>query len=99
MEQSLFHNKGDGTFEERALEAGVALSDDGKTYCRAWAWRLPTTITTAFPTSLVTNLALEKYALYRNEGGGQFSLRQPDYRTGRIDGSQLRVGRRLCRFR
>src|SRR5206468_1234391 len=32
MEQFLFHNKGNGTFEERALEAGVAFSDDGKAF-------------------------------------------------------------------
>ena len=32
MEQFLFRNKGDGTFEERALDTGVALSDDGKPY-------------------------------------------------------------------
>ena len=31
MEQFLFHNNGNGTFTERALEAGVALTDDGKT--------------------------------------------------------------------
>ena len=32
MEQFLWHNNGDGTFTNRALEAGVALSDDGKAY-------------------------------------------------------------------
>ena len=34
MQQFLFHNNKDGTFSERALEAGVALSDDGKPLCR-----------------------------------------------------------------
>ena len=32
MEQFLFRNKGDGTFEERPLDVGVALSDNGKAY-------------------------------------------------------------------
>src|SRR5438309_5253801 len=32
MEQFLWRNNGDGTFTNRALEAGVALSDDGKAY-------------------------------------------------------------------
>jgi hypothetical protein len=72
MAQFLFHNKGDGTFEERAMDAGVALSDDGRPYAG---------LGVAFadydndgrPDILVTNLALEKYALYRNEGGGHFA--------------------------
>lgn len=72
MEQFLFHNQGNGTFAERAMEAGVALSDDGKPYAGMGA---------AFadydgdgrPDLIVTNLALEKFALYRNTGGGQFA--------------------------
>lgn len=72
MEQYLFHNERNGTFTERALEAGVALSDDARTYAGMGA---------AFgdydndgrPDLVVTNLALEKFALYRNEGEGRFS--------------------------
>lgn len=72
MEQFLFHNEGNGTFVERALEAGVALSDDARPYAGMGA---------AFgdydndgrPDLVVTNLALEKYALYRNDGGGRFT--------------------------
>ncbi len=72
MEQFLFHNQRDGTFVEKALEAGVALSGDARTFAGMGA---------AFadydndrrPDILVTNLALEKYALYRNEGNGGFS--------------------------
>jgi hypothetical protein len=71
MEQFLFHNKGDGTFEERALETGVALSDDGKSYAGMGAV-FADYDNDGLPDIVVTNLALEKYALYRNEGGGQF---------------------------
>jgi hypothetical protein len=71
-EQFLFRNKEGRAFEECALTAGVALSDDGKAYSG---------MGTAFadydndgsPDILVTNLALEKWALYRNTGGGQFA--------------------------
>jgi hypothetical protein len=71
MEQFLFRNKGDGTFEERALDAGVAYSDDGKTYA-GMGVAFADYDNDELPDIVVTNLALEKYALYRNEGGGQF---------------------------
>ncbi len=72
MEQFLFHNNRNGTFTEQGLEAGVALSDDGKPYSG---------MGTAFadydndgrPDLLITNLALEKWALYHNDGSGFFS--------------------------
>ena len=71
MEQFLFHNKTDGTFEERALEAGVAFSDDGKPFA-GMGVAFADYDNDGRPDIAVTNLALEKYALYRNEGGGQF---------------------------
>jgi len=72
MEQFLFHNRRDGTFEECALKAGVALSDDGKPYSGMGAV-FADYDNDGWPDILVTNLALEKWALYRNEGGKFFS--------------------------
>ncbi|MBI3645227.1 MAG: CRTAC1 family protein, partial [Acidobacteriales bacterium] len=71
MEQFLFHNKGDGTFEERALEAGVAFSDDGKPFA-GMGVAFADYDNDGQPDIAVTNLALEKYAIFRNEGSGQF---------------------------
>ena len=72
MEQFLFHNRGNGTFEERALDAGVAFSEDGRSYSGMGAV-FADYDNDGLPDILVTNLALEKWALYRNQGGGRFS--------------------------
>lgn len=72
MEQFLFRNRGDGTFEERALQAGTALSDDGVPFS-GMGVAFSDYDNDGAPDVVVTNLALEKWALYRNEGGGRFS--------------------------
>ena len=67
MEQYLFRNRGDGRFEELALEAGVAFADDGKSFS-GMGVSFADYDNDGRPDIAVTNLALEKYALYRNEG-------------------------------
>jgi enediyne biosynthesis protein E4 len=72
MRQFLFHNNGDGTFTECALEAGTALTADGKPLSG---------MGTVFqdydndgrPDILVTVLPREVYALFHNDGNGSFS--------------------------
>lgn len=72
MQQYLFHNNGNGTFKECALESGVALTSDGKGLSG---------MGTVFqdydndgqPDVLVTVLPRELYGLYHNDGGGMFS--------------------------
>jgi hypothetical protein len=71
MEQFLFHNMGNGKFEERALDSGVALSEDGKPFA-GMGVAFQDYDNDGRPDIVVTNLALEKYAIYRNEGRGQF---------------------------
>jgi hypothetical protein len=74
MRQFLFHNNGDGTFSERGLEAGAALTADGKPISG---------MGTVFqdydndgrPDILVTVLPREVYALFHNDGNGLFSYR------------------------
>lgn len=74
MEQFLFHNNGNGTFSERALDAGVALSDDGKPYAgMGVAFR--DYDNDGRPDIIVTNLAKQIYAVYHNDGHGSFSYR------------------------
>lgn len=71
MEQFLFWNRGDGTFAEKGVEAGVAYGDDGKTFA-GMGVAFADYDNDGRPDIAVTNLALEKYALFRNEGEGRF---------------------------
>ena len=48
MPNFLFHNRGDGTFEEEALQAGVAMRDDGRR-SPTWVWIFATSTMTASP--------------------------------------------------
>ena len=72
MEQFLWHNNGNGTFANRALEAGVALSDNGKAYS-GMGVDFSDYDNDGRPDIVVTNLATEVYALYHNDGNGLFS--------------------------
>ena len=72
MEEFLWHNNGNGMFTNRALEAGVALSDDGKAYS-GMGVDFSDYDNDGRPDILVTNLATEVYALYHNDGNGLFS--------------------------
>jgi enediyne biosynthesis protein E4 len=72
MEQFLFHNNGDGTFTERALEAGVAFSEDGKPYA-GMGIEFQDYDNDGRPDIIITNLARQIYAVYHNDGQDSFS--------------------------
>jgi len=74
MEQFLFHNNRNGTFTERALEAGVALSDDGKPFS-GMGVDFRDYDNDGKPDIIVTDLARQVYAVYHNDGKGLFSYR------------------------
>ena len=72
MQQYLYHNNGNGTFTECALESGVAFTSEGKGLSG---------MGTVFqdydndgkPDVIVTVLPRELYGLYHNDGAGAFS--------------------------
>lgn len=74
MEEFLFHNNGNGTFTERAEEAGVALSDDGSPYA-GMGVDFRDYDNDGRPDLIVTDLAKQIYAIYHNDGHGAFSYR------------------------
>ena len=83
MQQYLFHNNGNRTFTECALESGAALSTDGKPLSG---------MGTVFqdydndgkPDILVTVLPREIYALYHNDGSGLFTARSLEAGLGAL---------------
>ena len=71
MPNFLFHNKGDGTFEEVGLLAGVALRDHGKPVA-SMGIEFKDYDNDGLPDAIVTALAGETYPVFRNAGHGVF---------------------------
>jgi hypothetical protein len=72
MPEFLYHNKGDGTFEDVALSSGVAVDGEGHTYA-GMGVDFADYNNDGLPDLVVTALASQMYALYRNNGDGTFT--------------------------
>jgi enediyne biosynthesis protein E4 len=72
MPEFLYQNKGDGTFEEAGLFAGVGVDGDGHAYAGMGA-DFTDYDNDGLPDIVVSDLAYQKYALYRNNGDGTFA--------------------------
>ena len=72
MPNFLFHNKGDGTFEEVALAAGTSQRDDGK-LISAMGTEFKDYDNDGLPDIVVTALAGETFPVFRNRGKGNFT--------------------------
>ncbi len=68
----LYQNKGDGTFEETGLTAEMAVDGDGRTYA-GMGIDFEDYNNDGLPDLVITDLANQKYALYRNNGDGSFN--------------------------
>jgi len=83
MVEHLYHNKGDGTFEEVGLLTGVAADIDGHTYA-GMGVDFSDYDNDGWPDIVVTNLANQRYALYHNNGDGTFNYSSPAAGISRI---------------
>ncbi len=72
MVEFLYHQKPDGTFEEVGLMSEVGVDDDGRTFA-GMGVDFADYNNDGLPDIVVDNLANQKYALYKNDGGGNFS--------------------------
>jgi hypothetical protein len=71
MEHRLLHNNGNGTFTDRALEAGVALPESGQAVS-GMGVDFSDYDNDGRPDILLTDLAVEIWPLYHNDGDGTF---------------------------
>jgi enediyne biosynthesis protein E4 len=97
MEQFLFHNDGNGKFTERGLDAGTALSDDGKPFAGMGA-DFRDYDNDGRPDIIVTDLARQRYSVYHNDGNGAFSYRSLETGLGALSSGSSGWGMRLEDF-
>src|SRR5438552_14205717 len=72
MVEHLYHNKGNGQFEEIGLASQVAVDADGRTYA-GMGVDFADYNNDGWSDLVVTDLANQRYALYTNERDGTFS--------------------------
>jgi hypothetical protein len=72
MPEFLFHNKGDGTFEEVGLTSQIAVDEDGRTYA-GMGVDFDDFNNDGLPDLVVDDLANQMYAVYQNAGDGTFN--------------------------
>jgi enediyne biosynthesis protein E4 len=83
MFEFLYHNKGDGKFEEAALATGVAVDLDGRTYA-GMGVDFADYNNDGWPDIVVTDLANQRYALYQNNGDGTFTYATQNIGVGQM---------------
>jgi len=89
MQSFLYHNNGDGTFIERGITSGVAYTEDGNAFA-GMGTDSSDYDNDGFPDLVVTDLANERYMLFRNLGDGTFTSSTDESGLGRA--SQVSTG-------
>ncbi|MDQ2844498.1 MAG: CRTAC1 family protein [Acidobacteriota bacterium] len=83
MPEFLYHNKGDGTFEERGLLSQVAVDEDGKTFA-GMGVDFNDFNNDGFPDLIIDDLSNETYALFENSKDGTFNYSTRTSGIGRM---------------
>jgi hypothetical protein len=89
MQEFLFHQRPDGTFQEVGLEAGIAVDDNGRTYA-GMGVDLADYDNDGWPDIVITDLANQRYAFYHNLCDGTFEYASSA--TGLAHESQMHSG-------
>lgn len=72
MPEFLYHNDGGGKFSEVGLPSEIALDDNGKTFA-GMGVDFADYDNDGWPDLVLTDLAEQRYALYKNSGDGSFT--------------------------
>src|SRR6185436_7358006 len=83
VRQSLYRNKGDGSFEDIAVMSGAAFDEDGKTFA-GMGIDCADYDNDGFMDVFITTLSNEKYAFYRNNGDLSFTYATNTSAVGQI---------------
>jgi hypothetical protein len=97
MLEFLYHNKGGGAFEEVGLFSQVAADGDGRTFAGMGA-DFADYNNDGWPDLVVTDLANQRYALYKNDGDGNFSYATITSGLGRLSMTHSGWGVRFLDF-
>jgi len=93
MLEFLYHNKGDGTFEEVGLLSQVAVDSDGRTYA-GMGVDFADYNNDGWPDLIITDLANQRYALYQNNGDSSFTY--ASFSSGMARATMLHSGWGVC---
>jgi hypothetical protein len=83
VRQSLYRNKGNGTFEDVAVMAGAAYDEDGRAFA-GMGVDCADYDNDGYIDVFITTLSNEKYALYRNNGDLTFTYATNSSNVGQI---------------
>lgn len=83
VRQSLYHNKGDGTFEDIAIASGAGYDENGKTYA-GMGVDAGDYDNDGYVDLFITALSNETYPLYRNDGDLSFTYATNTAGVGQI---------------
>jgi hypothetical protein len=83
VRQQLYRNRGDGTFEDVAMMAGVGYDENGKTFA-GMGIDARDYDNDGLPDIFITALSNETYPLYRNNGDGSFTYATNSTGVGQI---------------
>jgi hypothetical protein len=97
MPEFLYHHKADGTFEEVGLASGVAVDGEGRTYA-GMGVDFADYNNDGRPDLIITDLANQIYALYRNDGDGTFAYESYPSGLGRMTMSHSGWGVRFLDY-
>ena len=89
MQSLLYHNNGDGTFTENAIVAGAGYDENGNAFA-GMGVDFADYDNDGKPDIVVTDLAQERYMLFRNTGGGFFTPESNS--SGLARASQISTG-------